>query len=364
MSDTEPVLEHREISAPRVGRFNVYIQGDLKHRQFVILTVHDLGCNHTQWRNFFKHWSMQEITKRAAIIHIDIPGQEDDAPDLPADYTFPTMQSLGEDLVCVLDQLDVKQVVCIGEGAGANIITRFAIAQPSRVFGVCLIHCTGTTAGFMESLKDKVIGWKLEQIGMNPTAEAYLVLHRFGSFEKAQSKSELNKVIATFQDSLRHHINPHNLHRFVQSFLKRTNITENMGKLKCQVLMVTGSKASFNHTVHRLYGHMQQKMDKKRVELLEVEGVANVIEEKTEKLGEAFLYFNQGLGLIGGVPMTRVSRSSSMDGADIPIRKRSMSMEEADKPLGIYSSSPARSAPLSNSPKGVSMSTSPPRIPE
>jgi hypothetical protein len=34
----------------------------------------------TQWRNFFKHWSMQEITKRAAIIHIDIPGQEDDAP--------------------------------------------------------------------------------------------------------------------------------------------------------------------------------------------------------------------------------------------------------------------------------------------
>ena len=30
------------------------------------------------------------------------------------------------------------------------------IAQPSRIFGVCLIHCTGTTAGFMESLKDKV----------------------------------------------------------------------------------------------------------------------------------------------------------------------------------------------------------------
>lgn len=62
--------------------------------------------------------------------------------------------------------------------------------------------------------------------------------------------------------------------------------------------------------------------------------------------------------------MPRVSRSSSMDGADIPVRKRSMSMEEADKPLGIYSSSPARSVPLSSSPKGISMSTSPPRIPE
>ncbi|XP_076105068.1 uncharacterized protein ZK1073.1-like isoform X1 [Mytilus galloprovincialis] len=377
MSDTEQHLETRQISAPRVGKFNVHVQGDLKHRQFVILTVHDLGCNHNQWNNFLNHWSMQEITKRAAFIHIDIPGQEDDAPDLPAEYppkkgsgisicyTFPTMQSLGEDIICVLDQLDVKQVVCIGEGAGANIVARFAIAQPSRVFGVCLIHCTGTTAGFMESLKDKVIGWKLEQIGMNPTAETYLVLHRFGSFEKAKNKEDLNKVIATFQNSLRHHINPHNLHRFVQSFMKRTNILDSIGKLKCQVLMITGTKASFNHTVHNLYGHMLQKVDKKQLELLEVEGVANVIEEKTEKLGEAFLYFCQGLGLIGGVPMTRVSRSSSMDGADIPLRKRSMSMEEADKPLGIYSSSPARTAPLSTSPKsGIQMSTSPPRIPE
>jgi len=26
-----------------------------------------------------------------------------------------------------------------------------------------------------------VINWKLDQIGMNPSAEAYLVLHRFGA---------------------------------------------------------------------------------------------------------------------------------------------------------------------------------------
>ena len=37
-----------------------------------------------------------------------------------------------------------------------NWLIILQIAQPSRVFGVCLIHCTGTTAGFMESLKDKV----------------------------------------------------------------------------------------------------------------------------------------------------------------------------------------------------------------
>ena len=44
--------------------------------------------------------------------------------------------------------------------------------------------------------------------------------------------------------------------------------------------MVTGDKASFNHTVHNLFRNMSQKMDKSKIELLEIEGVANVLEEK------------------------------------------------------------------------------------
>ncbi|XP_052227679.1 uncharacterized protein ZK1073.1-like isoform X2 [Dreissena polymorpha] len=339
---SETTYEHREISAPRVSKFNVYIQGDLKHSYFVILTVHDLGCNHLSWKAFLEHESMTNLASRAAFIHVDIPGQEDGAPSLPSDYTFPSLQSLGEDLVCVLDQLDVKNVVGLGEGAGANILARFAMAQPNRVLGVCLIHCTGTTAGFMESLKDKILGWKLDHIGMNPSAESYLVLHRFGSFDKAESTDELNNVLDSFQNSLRSKINPQNLNKYVQAFMKRSNITESIQKIKCPVLMVTGDHASFNHTVHTLYSAMSQKMDKGKIELLEIEGVANVIEERPEKLAESFLYFCQGLGVVGGVPMPRVSRSGSMD-ADLSrlnMRTRSMSMEEADLPKGVYSTSP------------------------
>lgn len=355
-------FEHREISAPRVGKFNVYIQGDLKHSHCVILTVHDLGCNHNSWKSFLEHESMTSIATRASFIHVDIPGQEDSAPDLPHDYVFPSMQSLGEDLVCVLDQLDVKNVVGLGEGAGANILARFAMAQPKRVMGVCLIHCTGTTAGFMESLKDKVIGWKLDHIGMNPTAEAYLVLHRFGSFEKAENKEELNRVLSTFHENLHSRLNSRNLNKYVQSFMKRTNITDSIQKITCPVLMVTGDKASFNHTVHRLHGFMSQKLNKGKIELLEVEGVANVVEEKPEKLAESFLYFCQGLGVIGGVPMPRMSRSGSVDtdAARAAMRNRSMSMEEADQPKGVYSTSPTRFGSYSSSPaKHGILSTSP-----
>jgi len=350
-------LEAREISAPRVGRFKVHIQGDLKHCQFIILTVHDLGCNHSMWTNFLSNPAMEDINRRGAFIHVDVPGQEDESPDLPSDYTFPSMQSLGEDLVCILDQLDVKQVVGVGEGAGANIIARFAMAQPDRVLGCVLIHCTGTTAGVMESLKDKVMNWKLEQIGMNPSTEAYLCLHRFGSFEKAENKEQLHHVIEQFQQSLRSKINPRNLKRFVQTFMKRSNIADHVSKLKCRVLMVTGSKASFNHTVHTLFGKMRDRPSKGDSEILEVDGVANVLEEKPERFAESMLYFLQGMGLVGGVPMPRVRRSSSIDSTGTPPgRNRSMSMEEADMPRGIYSMSP----PKYGSPTSPShLSTSP-----
>lgn len=49
---------------------------------------------------------------------------------------------------------------------------------------------------------------------------------------------------------------------------------------RCPALLVTGTKASFNHTVHTFHQAMLHKLDKKKVELLEVEGVANVLEEK------------------------------------------------------------------------------------
>ncbi|XP_076460398.1 uncharacterized protein ZK1073.1-like isoform X2 [Babylonia areolata] len=356
-------MEEKEISAPRVGTFKVHIMGCIKTCQFVVLTVHDLGCNHTMWRQFLQHEAMEEINRRAAFIHVDVPGQEDGAKELPADYNFPTMQSLGEDLVCVLDQLDVKSVIGLGEGAGANIVARFAMAQPDRVLGVVLIHCSGTTASFMESMKDKLIEWKLDQIGMNPTAESYLCLHRFGSFEKAENKDQLQKVMSSFQETLRSKMNPHNLKLFVHAYMKRSNIADSIGKLRCPTLMVTGTKSSFNATVHTLFNRVRAVLDKKKVDFLEVDGVANVLEERPERFAESFLYFLQGNGLVGGVPMPRVQRSASIDGGpgSPPGRTRSMSMEEADIPRGIYSKSPPKlgESKLSTSPRASGFTSSP-----
>ena len=60
-------------------------------------------------------------------------------------------QAIGLNLVTVLDHLRVKQVVGLGDGAGANIILRFAMNHPGRVLGVLVINTEGVgTAGYKE----------------------------------------------------------------------------------------------------------------------------------------------------------------------------------------------------------------------
>jgi hypothetical protein len=50
----------------------------------------------------------------------------------------------------------VKYVIGLGEGAGANVLARFGIANPSRVLGLILINCTGSAASVLENFKNKV----------------------------------------------------------------------------------------------------------------------------------------------------------------------------------------------------------------
>jgi len=328
--------KHHTVTTKNGITYNVYvsqtIQSQEESPEVNILTFHDLGVNHKVFHAFAIHPDMTKITRKARWIHIDAPGQEDDAPDLGTDIKYPTMQELAEGIVDVLDQLNIQHVVCFGEGAGANVLARFAMKHDTRVLGIVLVHCTGTTAGFMEKLKDRIISYKLKK-GMNPTAEQYLESHRFGTDPNAEHKESVNDVIEVFKQDLKTKINPKNLRFYVESFLYRTPLVDHAGDLKCRILMTTGSRSSHNHTVHTLYSALNSQItDKGRLEVLEIEGVANVIVEAPQKLARSFQFFLQGIGKISSVSTTDVGRKSSLD-----YRGRSMSMEEADLPRGADS---------------------------
>lgn len=103
--------------------------------------------NHNSFEAFINHPSMFSIKMRAIFVHVDLIGQEDHAEDMPDNAKFPSLQEIGEDLVNILDILQIKCVIGMGEGAGANIMFRFGMMHVTRCLGIICINPTGTAAG-------------------------------------------------------------------------------------------------------------------------------------------------------------------------------------------------------------------------
>ncbi|GLH07353.1 Protein ZK1073.1 [Gryllus bimaculatus] len=294
------------VSTEKSGDLHVYVQGDLSQqgKRAVFLTVHDLGCNHTSFHDFVNHPCMCEIKERSVFIHIDVPGHEDNAPNLTT--PFPTLQVLGEDLVTVLDFLHVKYVIGLGEGAGANVLARFGLAYPQRALGLILINCTGSAASVMDTFKSKQL--------VN------------------DSNPDKEKVMQEFQSRLRGTINNKNLKLYVNAFLGRKDLP--LKTCKTDVLLITGLLSSYAHVVEKLH----RDMDKTKATLLKIERAGDVLLQAPYKVAQSILLFCKGQGLLTsltlpGVDRQRAFSGGSFDGEGGPRRlSRGMSMEEYDKP--------------------------------
>jgi pimeloyl-ACP methyl ester carboxylesterase len=95
---------------------------------------------------------MEGIRNRVIWLNVNLPGQEPESPDLES-KKYPSLEELGEGLVSVLNELKIPQVVCMGQGAGANIAFHFATKHAARCLGLVLIEPIGSSAGFMESIR-------------------------------------------------------------------------------------------------------------------------------------------------------------------------------------------------------------------
>ncbi|KAI6239154.1 hypothetical protein M3Y99_00619300 [Aphelenchoides fujianensis] len=292
--------------------YNVYVQGDLEDRQrkTILLTVHDVGTNHKSFVRFVNHPSMAEVKKNAIFLHVCVPGQEDNAPDYTG--TFPTLAQMGEDCAAILDKVDARSCIAFGEGAGANVICRFALEHPNRISGIILVHCTSTTVGIIEYLRDKVTNIRLENDVMSEGAWSYLTLHKFGSNGKEGKNEYIEELKAT--------LNPKNLSKYLYAFSRRTDFSTVLGaKLDTiDALLVTGSKAPHIHDVHSTH----KRMNKKKTTLLVVDNVSDVMAEAPDNLARSLILLCKGVGVLSNVPIPGMERQRTL----------SSSMEEADRP--------------------------------
>eukprot|EP00092_Neocalanus_flemingeri_P012881 GFUD01013877.1.p1 GENE.GFUD01013877.1~~GFUD01013877.1.p1 ORF type:complete len:575 (-),score=168.18 GFUD01013877.1:461-2185(-) len=287
----EMSLKHHIVDLERCGPVSCYLQGDLeKQREDVVfLTVHDVGCTYLRWYDFVMNEAMDDIRKRAMFIHVALPGQEPGAEDLPDEFQFPKMKHLGLNLVSILDHLRIPRVVGLGDGAGANIITRFGMSHPNRVHGIVTINNSATRLGatrFMERLKMKIQKIKPED-----------------------SKS----------------VNKKNVAKFAEAYKKRTEILPDLNKrINFDVLLIAGVKSKYVEDTKIIHKEMAPGL----CSMIKVEDVDHPLSETPARVAEAVLLFSQGIGLMPSL-VRRCSRQGSTEGHESYSdgRKKSLSSD-------------------------------------
>ncbi|XP_027701276.1 protein NDRG1 isoform X2 [Vombatus ursinus] len=274
------------------GSVHVTVCGTPKGNRPIILTYHDIGMNHkTCYNPLFNSEDMQEITQHFAVCHVDAPGQQDGAPSFPAGYMYPSMDQLAEMIPGILHQFGLRSVIGMGTGAGAYILTRFALNHPEMVEGLVLINVNPCAEGWMDWAATK---------------------------EEMQSNIE---VVHTYRHHIINDMNPGNLHLFINAYNSRRDLEierplpgTNAVTLQCPALLVVGDNSPAVDAVVEC----NSKLDPTRTTLLKMADCGGLPQiSQPAKLAEAFKYFVQGMGYMPSASMTRLMRSRTASGSSV-----------------------------------------------
>uniref|UniRef100_A0AAQ4S5F0 Ndrg family member 3a n=1 Tax=Gasterosteus aculeatus aculeatus TaxID=481459 RepID=A0AAQ4S5F0_GASAC len=231
--------QEHDIETPH-GVLHVTMRGVPKGNRPVILTYHDIGLNHKSCFNtLFNYEDMQEITQHFAVVHVDAPGQQEGAPPFPSGYRYPTMEEMAEMLPSVMTQLKVNSVIGIGVGAGAYILSLFALNNPTLVEGLVLINVDPCAEGWIDWAASKLSGWTSNLVDI-------IMAHHFSTDELTDNQ----ELIQTYRLHIAQDINQDNLALFCGSYQYRRDLEierpivglneATVNTLTCPALLVVG----------------------------------------------------------------------------------------------------------------------------
>uniref|UniRef100_A0A5F5PN11 Protein NDRG2 n=2 Tax=Equus TaxID=9789 RepID=A0A5F5PN11_HORSE len=312
---TPEVAKTHSVETP-YGSVTFTVYGTPKAKRPAILTYHDVGLNcKSCFQPLFQFGDMQEIIQNFVRVHVDAPGMEEGAPVFPLGYQYPSLDQLADMIPCILQYLNFSTIIGVGVGAGAYVLSRYALNHPDTVEGLVLINIDPNAKGWMDWAAHKLTG-------LTSSIPEMILGHLF-SQEELSGNSEL---IQKYRNIITHAPNLDNIELYWNSYNNRRDLNFGRGgdiTLKCPVMLVVGDHAPHEDAVMADSGGQPQLT-------------------QPGKLTEAFKYFLQGMGYMASSCMTRLSRSrtasltsaASIDGNRSRSRTLSQSSESGTLPSG------------------------------
>ncbi|XP_069383716.1 protein NDRG3-like isoform X1 [Paralichthys olivaceus] len=325
------------------GVLHVTMRGVAKGNRPTILTYHDIGLNHKScFNSLFNYEDMLEVTQHFSVLHVDAPGQQENAPVFPTGYQYPTMDELAEMLPSVLTQLQVKSVIGIGVGAGAYVLTKLALNEPSLVESLVLINIDPCAKGWMDWAASKLSGWTSNLVDI-------IMGHHFSTDELTENK----EIIQTYRLHISQDIPQDNLVMFYSSYDSRTELQmerpvvglneSTVVTLRCPALLVVGDTSPAVDAVVEC----NSRLNPTKTTLLKMAdcgGLPQVVQPG--KLAEAFKYFVQGMGYIPHVVFKHLNNQSvPTAGMTRLVRSRTHSASSVGSADGVRSRTTTNALP-------------------
>ncbi|XP_066133429.1 protein NDRG2 isoform X2 [Saccopteryx bilineata] len=314
------------------GSVNFTVYGTPKPKRPAILTYHDVGLNYKScFQPLFQFGDMQEIIQNFVRVHVDAPGMEEGAPVFPLGYQYPSLDQLADTIPCILQYLNFSTIIGVGVGAGAYILSRYALNHQDTVEGLVLINIDPNAKGWMDWAAHKLTG-------LTSSIPEMILGHLF-SQEELSGNSEL---VQKYRNIITHAPNLDNIELYWNSYNNRRDLNFERGgdvTLKCPVMLVVGDQAPHEDAVVEC----NSKLDPTQTSFLKMADSGGQPQlTQPGKLTEAFKYFLQGMGYMASSCMTRLSRSrtasltsaASIDGSRSRSRTLSQSSESGTLPSG------------------------------
>lgn len=310
---------------------------DGKFTNTVILTLHDLGLNgFTNYATLFQCYEMDPVLHAFTVFHLDFPcmkspkmvaasniDKENNDPDhlTPSDVrqgvwdknlVYPSLDELAKSMVpAVMAYFGLSSVILVGTGVGANVATRYALAQPDKVMGLITLNPI-----FYQISWGEWFGFKTQAFSSDMLIE-HILSYLYTGSELSDPNADM--IAQTRQSIMK--LDYAALCGLYTSFKTRTAIPMERPEygitgrkrsdkvLDVDTCIIVGDFASNYMECAMEFNSLIDPSKSNFVKLADAGAV--VYEEQPQKVAEAIRLFLQGIGYLATVIPTRLSKARS-----------------------------------------------------